>query len=68
MRRRRDDAVPPPELLAFDGSRYKTNATWHAALDQFIAARAQWAAERRIPLEEMPPYTVGDEPWDSSLI
>lgn len=38
-RRRRDDAVPP-ELLAFDGSQSKTNATWNAALDQFKAARA----------------------------
>lgn len=68
MRRRRHDDAVPPELLAFDGGQYKTNATWNAALDQFIAARAQWAAERKIPLDQMPEYTVGDEPWEPSLI
>jgi hypothetical protein len=68
MRRRRNDAVPPGELLAFDGSQYKTNATWNAALDEFIAARARWAAEHGVPLNQMPSYTVGDEPWDAFLI
>ena len=63
--RRKFDAIPPPELLVFEGFRYKTEASWGIAFDQFHSARERWEAEWG-PLPVW--VTNGDCPWDPDLI
>lgn len=47
MRRRRDpdESQLPPELLRFEGFRYRTERAWSSAFDEFRAAREAWAEE-----------------------
>ena len=47
--RRRYDAVPPPELLVFEGFRYATDDDWGAAFDAFDEARERWCRSRAYP-------------------
>ncbi len=67
--RRRYDAVPPPELLVFEGFRYATDADWGAAFDAFNEARERWCSERGLPADALPPAVIdGQCPWDQSKI
>jgi hypothetical protein len=69
MRRRCNDSQPPAELLEFDGIAlgYTTPAVWHAALDEWQAARRRWAATHGLSESELP-ASIGDEPWNPDAI
>lgn len=69
MRRRRPEPVVgevPAELVEFHvGELWRTPAAFHRAMDEFLAARAVWAAQH--PSVVLPPHTVdGPVPFDRS--
>ena len=65
MKRRIDASAPSTNLVVFDGRRYRTSATWKAAFDDFLAARAAWLQEN--DGAQLPPIDVnGDQPFDWS--
>jgi hypothetical protein len=67
--RRRYQAVPPRELIIFDGYKYATSSEWGEAFEEFLEARERWRREHGLPVDAMPPHVLnGDEPWDQSLI
>lgn len=68
MRRRRNPAEVPVDLLVFEGFRYRTDRTdraWRAAFGEFLAAREVWAAAHEGTV--LPQYEVkGSCPFDYS--
>ena len=64
MRRRvHDDEAPPPELVSFDGAPYFHDAgLWHERLEDWLAAREQWAADRGLDFGEVFPIGEGTIP------
>ena len=69
MRRRHDEATPPPELIFFDGRDIKTEPEWTAARDAFDAARERWAKRHGMTEDDMPMWkSLSDCPWNDDLI
>lgn len=65
MRRRTDTSAPATNLTVFDGHQYRTPASWKAAFDEFLAARAAWEQEH--DGSPLPPCEVnGYQPFDWS--
>ncbi|BBX56949.1 hypothetical protein NJB1907f44_21610 [Mycobacterium marinum] len=69
MWRRDDNMQPPPELLEYDGIRdgLTTPAAWQVGLEEWEAARRQWAKAHGVDEADLP-AKIGDEPWDPDLI
>jgi hypothetical protein len=68
--KRRYDAVPPPELLTFDGHGYTTAWEWERDFEALHAARERWRVEHGLPEEAMPDWNVLGHgcPWDPDSI
>lgn len=71
MRRRvHEGALPPAELLVFNGRPYKTEAEWEAAFAEWHAARRAWGKAHGLDPEDdifdgLGSYEIdGDCPFD----
>ncbi len=59
----------PANLLAYQPDpRWMTAAEWDAGFEAFRVARQRWADRHGIALDELPPYTVGDGPFDPTMV
>lgn len=72
MKRRERHTGPdalPAHLMAYEPDPLSMSAAvWEAGYEAFQAARRRWADDRRVDVEDLPPYRVRDAPFDPSSI
>lgn len=62
------DALPA-HLMAYEPDPLSMSAAeWEAGYGAFQAARQRWADDHGVDVEDLPPYRVGDAPFDLSAI
>jgi len=59
----------PVGLLAYNPDPMRLSALdWDAGFEAFKVARQRWADEHGLDVADLPPYRVGDAPFDPTAI